>query len=73
MRYSTGSRMLMLPEAMSIFARSTREPSSNSPAFMRSNRSRFSSTERSRYGLSTPGSVSVPRCSRICSALRSST
>ena len=50
---------------MSIFARSVREPSGNSPAFMRSNRSRFSSTERLRYGLSLPGSVSVPRYSRI--------
>ena len=53
---------------MSILARRTREPSGNSPACMRSNRSRFSSTERLRYGLSLPGSVSVPRCSRISSA-----
>ena len=46
----TGSRMLRLGDAMSILARSTREPSGNSPSFMRVNRSRFSSTERSRYG-----------------------
>ena len=65
--------MLKLGEAMSILARSTREPSGNSPAFMRSNRSRFSSTERLRYGLSLPGSVSVPRYLRISSAVRSST
>ena len=63
-----GSRRLMFGEAMSIFARSTRAPSANSPARMRAKRSRFSSTERSRYGLSRPGSVSVPRCSRISSA-----
>ena len=68
MRYITGSRMLRFGEAMSILARSVREPSGNSPAFMRANRSRFSSTERLRYGLSLPGSVSVPRYSRICSA-----
>ena len=37
---------------------------------MRSNRSRFSSTDRLRYGLSLPGSVSVPRYSRICSAVK---
>ena len=43
--------MLKLPEAKSIFARSVRLPSGNSPFFMRSNRSRFSSTGRSRYGL----------------------
>ncbi len=46
---------------MSILARSTRAPFGNSPAFMRRNRSRFSSTERSRNGLFLPGSVSVPR------------
>ena len=34
---------------------------------------RFSSTERLRYGLSLPGSVSVPRYSRISSAVRSQT
>ena len=42
MRYSTGSRRLMLGDAMSIFARSTCAPSGNSPARMRRNRSRFS-------------------------------
>src|SRR5258708_3898215 len=41
----------MLPDAMSILARSTRAPFGNSPAFMRRNRSRFSSTARSRNGL----------------------
>ena len=44
MRYITGSRMLRFGDAMSILARSVREPSGNSPARMRSNRSRFSST-----------------------------
>ena len=58
-------------EAMSIFARSVFAPSGNSPFFMRSNRSRFSSTERSRHGLFLPGSVSVPRYSRISSFERS--
>ncbi len=56
----TGSRMLKLPEARSIFARSVRLPSGNSPFFMRSNRSRFSSTERSRYG-ETAGLPISPR------------
>ena len=41
----------MFGEAMSIFARSVRAPSGNSPAFMRANRSRFSSTVRLRNGL----------------------
>ena len=45
----------MLPEDISILARSTRAPFGNSPAFMRRNRSRFSSTERSRNGLFWPG------------------
>ena len=36
--------MLMFGEAMSIFARSVRAPSGNSPFSIRSNRSRFSST-----------------------------
>ena len=44
MRYSVGSRMLMFGDAMSIFARSTCAPSGNSPARIRRNRSRFSST-----------------------------
>ena len=61
------------PELLSIFARSVREPSGNSPFFIRSNRSRFSSTERSRHGLFFPGSVRVPRYSRSSSALRSQT
>ena len=41
--------------------------------FMSSNSCRFSSTLRSRYGLSTPGSVRVPRLARISSALWLST
>ncbi len=61
----TGSRMFRLGEAISILARSVRVPSGNSPARIRSNRSRFSSTLRSRYGLFLPGSVSVPRYSRV--------
>ena len=65
--------MLRLGEAMSIFARRVREPSGNSPARMRSSRSRFSSTERLRYGLSVPGSVRVPRYWRTSSAERSQT
>ena len=73
MRYITGSRIFKFGEAMSIFARKTRAPSGNSPARIRSNRSRFSSTGRLRYGLSLPGLVSVPRYSRISSADRSST
>ena len=58
---------------MSILARSTRAPFGNSPARMRRNRSRFSSTLRSRNGLFLPGSVSVPRLARISSWLWSST
>ena len=53
--------MLMFGDAMSIFARSTCVPSSNSPAFIFAKSVRFSSTERSRYGLFLPASVSVPR------------
>src|SRR5205814_8918231 len=67
------SRMLRFGDDMSIFARRVREPSGNSPARMRSNRSRFSATERLRYGLSLPGWVRVPRYSGISSAERSST
>ena len=59
--------------AMSILARNTREPSGNAPSFICAKRSRFSSMERSRYGLFLPGSVSVPRFSRISSAVWSST
>ena len=55
---------------MSILARRTCSPSLNSPARIRSKRSRFSSTGRSRKGLFFPGSVRVPRKSRISSALR---
>ncbi|MNE80032.1 hypothetical protein D3C80_1765680 [compost metagenome] len=73
MRYRIGSRRFMFGEAMSILARSTRSPSLNSPAFMRANRSRFSSTERSRNGLFLPGSVRLPRYSRACSGVRSQT
>ena len=67
---------------MSIFARSVRAPSGNSPARMRRKRSRFSSTDRLRQGLSRPGGVtvtgplsttSVPRYSRILSSERSQT
>ena len=42
-------------------ARRTRDPSGNSPARMRANRSRLSSAGRSRHGLGRPGSVGVPR------------
>ena len=46
---SAGPRVqLMFGDAMSILARSTSEPSSNSPARIRANRSRFSVTGRSR-------------------------
>ena len=62
-----------LYEVMSILALSASVPSANSPAFIRSNKSRFSSTGRSRYGLSRPGSVRVPRCALISSAVSSST
>ena len=65
--------MFRLGDAMSILARNVREPSGNSPARMRSKRSRFSVTLRFRNGLSRPGSVSVPRYSRISSAVRSQT
>ena len=58
---------------MSILARNTREPSANSPFFMPSNSSRFSSMLRSRHGLSTPGSVNPPRCLEMVSASWSST
>ena len=51
----------------------TMAPSGNSPFFMRTNRSRFSSTERSRHGDGVPGTETVPRFSRICSCVWSST
>ena len=66
MRYSTGSRKLIFGEAMSILARSTFSPSLNSPAFIRANRSRFSSTRAVALRAFWPGSVRVPRVSRIC-------
>ena len=50
----------MFGDAMSIFARSTCAPSGNSAARIRRNRSRLSSTDRSRYGLFCPGEVSDP-------------
>ena len=65
--------MLKLGEAMSIFARRVRDPSGNSPARIRRNRSRFSSAVRSRNGLGRPGSLGVPLCSRISPADRSQT
>ena len=43
------------------------------PSRMPSKSSRFSSIDLSRNGLCAPGSVSVPRYSRISSAVRSST
>ena len=64
---------MRLGDAMSIFARSTRSPSANSPARMRANRLRLSSMGRSRNGELRPGSVSVPRYSRISSAESSHT
>ena len=69
----TGSRSNGFGEAMSMRARRTFSPSANSPARMRAKRSRFSSTARSRKGLSRPGSVRVPRVFRISSADWSST
>ena len=66
--YIIGSRRFMFGDAMSIFARSTCEPSGNSPARMRSN-SRGSRPSADRgTGSSVPGCVSVPRYSRISSA-----
>ena len=65
--------MTMLLWAMSILARSTWAPSGNSPARIRSKRSRFSSTARSRKGLSVPGVVTVPRRSRISASVEEST
>jgi len=59
--------------AMSILARSTLAPSGNSPFFILVNKSRFSSTERSRHGEGVPGTDTVPRFSRISSCVWSST
>ena len=53
-RYKTGSRINIFVCAISIFARSVRLPSGNSPAFIFSKSERFSSTVLSRYGLFTP-------------------
>ena len=52
--------------------RSVRLPSGNSPFFMRSKRSRFSSTLRSRYG-EMAGLPMSPRYSLACSGVRSQT
>ena len=60
-------------DGISILARSTIAPSGNSPSVIRRNSSLVSSIGRLRYGLSVPGSVSVPRISRISSADASST
>ena len=49
-RYNAGSRMLMLGDFMSIFARSTWEPSACLPSRIAAKSARFSSTERERYG-----------------------
>jgi hypothetical protein len=43
----TGSRRFRFGDAISILARKVREPSGNSPAFMRAKRSRFSPTRLS--------------------------
>ncbi len=60
-------------DAMSIFARSVRAPSGNSPAFMRVNRSRFSSTLRLRHGESLPGWSGAPRYASVSSGDKSQT
>ena len=73
MRYITGSRSCMFSCAMSIFARSTREPSGNSPARILSNRPRFSATLRLRNGDSTPGVLKDPRVAEMVSPSWSST
>ena len=64
---------MIFDEAISILALNTFDPSSNSPFFILSNKSKFSSIERLRYGESLPGSVKVPRYSLICSGLKSQT
>ena len=73
MRYRAGSRKWMFGDAMSMRDRRVRVPSGNSPFRMRSNKSRFSSTERSRQGLGLPGRSGTPRYSDICSGFRSQT
>ena len=69
MRYINGSRYNIFGWAMSIFARKTFSPSANSPARIRANKSKFSSTLRSRQGLFLPGEFTVPRLSRISSCV----
>ena len=63
----------MFGDAMSIFARRVFAPSGNSPFLILSKSDRFSSMLLFLYGLPVPGSVSVPRVSRIWSAFRSHT
>ena len=65
--------MFILGDDISIFALRTFSPSANLPALISSNKARFSSTLLFLYGLSLPGSLSVPLYSLICSAVRSST
>ena len=48
-------------------------PSGNSPFFMRVNRSRFSSTDRLRNGLSLPGRSGAPRYDSVSAGERSQT
>ena len=73
MRYMIGSRMLKFGDAMSIFARSSARRRGTRPPSCAEQSRGSPPTERSRYGLFLPGSVSVPRYSRISSAVRSST
>jgi hypothetical protein len=65
--------MLMLGDCMSIFARRIMLPSACLPARISRNSRSDSSIGRSRYGEFGPRSVSVPRVSRISSAVCSST
>ena len=71
MRYITGSRRLMLGEAMSIFARSTCAPSVCLPSRISRSSSRLVARRRGRgRGSRVPGSVSVPRvCAHLLGAL----
>src|SRR5256885_10704482 len=55
--------------SMSILARRTREPSGKSPARMRSNSSRFSSTVRSRYRSEEHTSELQSPCNLVCRLL----
>lgn len=61
--YMAGSRMCRLGEDMSIFARRTYRPSSNSPARILRKRSRLSAGGLSRWGLGLPGCPGTPRYS----------